>query len=358
MTDLNITAHRLANQKISSSDLTTPESVVQWLGALQGQDYTGAKWSIGLRLPDSTDAQIEQAIADKRIIRTWLMRGTLHLVSIHDVGWMVELLASRQVGSRATRYKQLDLDEETLTRSSELFVRALEKDGPLTRKALRTMLEDNGISGAGQRTVHMLQYASLNQLIYQGVAESNDPTFMLFETPTDAARYTREEACTELAKRYFLSRGPATLQDYVAWSGLTIKESRVAIAELKGQLEEVTVGDKTYYLPPNADLKAEPSPTSYALPGFDEYFLGYRDRSAVIEPQYFERVVPGGNGIFFPTIVVDGQIVGTWKRTFKKGTVVVTPTPFTSLTDAELSTFKAAAAKYADFLGMPVTFSE
>lgn len=357
MTALNITAQRLANQKISTSDLTTPEAVVEWLGALQGQDYTGAKWSIGLRLPGSSDDQIEQAIDERRIVRTWLMRGTLHLVSIVDVQWLLNLLAPRQITGSARRYQQLELDAETLTRSSDLFVKALETHGKLTRSALRIMLEENGISGAGQRTVHMLQHASLNQLIYQSVAVSNEPTFLLFDARACVQR-EREEGLAELAKRYFTSRGPATLQDYVGWSSLTVKEARAGIAELKGQVEEVTVEDKTYYFPSNTDLKAEPSPASYALPGFDEYLLGYRQRDAIIDPQYFERVVPGGNGIFFLTIVIDGRIVGTWKRTFKKGTVVITTSPFTSLSKQEQIAFEAAAQQYGDFLGMPVTFSE
>jgi hypothetical protein len=357
MSTLNITAQRLANQRISTSDFTTPQQVVEWLGALQGQDYAGAKWSIGLRLPGSTDDQIEQAIADNRIIRTWMMRGTLHLVSIADVQWILNLLSARQIAGSARRYQQLELDADTLKSSSDLFVKALEKHGPMTRKALRTMLEENGISGAGQRTVHMLQHASMHQLIYQSVAVSNEPTFLLFDT-SNCVQREKDDGLAELARRYFTSRGPTTLQDYVGWSSLTVKEARAGLESIKSELEEATIDGETYYFPPAADLKPQLSPTSYALPGFDEYFLGYRNRKAIIEPQYFERVVPGGNGIFFPTIVIDGRIVGTWKRTFKKGVIVITTAPFTSLTKQQMDAFQTAAQKYGDFLGMSVTFSE
>jgi hypothetical protein len=360
MTELNIAALRLANQRISQSDCKTPQEVVEWLGALQGQDYLGAKWSIGLRLPGSTEDQIEQAIADKRIIRTWMMRGTLHLVSIADVQWILNLLAPRQIAGSARRYQQLELGDDTLTRSSDLFVKALETHGTLTRSELRTMLEENGISGAGQRTVHMLHHASLNRLIYQGVVQSNEPTFMLFEVPATVATFTAEEALVELARRYFISRGPSTLQDYVAWSSLTVKDARAGLEAIKSELEEATIDGQTYYFraADNVKSKPEPSPTSYALPGFDEYLLGYRDRSTVLDPEHIERVVPGKNGIFFPTIVIDGRIVGTWKRSFKKGTVVIMTSPFTSLSKVERSAFEAAAQKYGDYLGMPVTFSE
>jgi hypothetical protein len=357
-TKQQIINQRLANQRISQSDFTTPQQVVEWLGALQGQDYSGAKWSIGLRLTGSTDDQIEQTIADKQIVRTWMMRGTLHLVSVHDVDWIVTLMASRQISSRTRRYQELELGKETLNRSSDLFVKALEKYGTLTRKALRTMLEENGISGAGQRTVHMLQYASLNRLIYQGVTQSNDPTFMLFEVPAKAASFTDEEALVELARRYFTSRGPATLQDYIAWSGLTVKEARAGLAAIKSELEEASLDGQTYYFPPAADVKTQPWPTSYALPGFDEYLLGYRDRTAILDPQYAERVVPGKNGIFYPTIVIEGRIVGTWKRMFKKGTIMITTSPFTAISKAEMAAFEVTAQKYGDFHELPVTFSE
>lgn len=357
MSSLHIVQRRLANQRISQSYFDTPPAVIEWLGAIQGQDYTGAKWSIGLRLPGSTDDQIEQAIAGNRIIRTWLMRGTLHLVSASDVGWLLALIAPRQIAGSARRYLELELDENTLHRASDLFVKALEKSGTLTRSALRALLEESGISGEGQRTVHMLQYASLNGLIYQGVTQGGDPTFRLFQTSAEAKTRSRDEALAELAQRYFTSRGPATIQDYIGWSGLTAAEARAGVELVKSALVQEMLDGQTYLFAPSIDVKPQPAPTAYALPGFDEYLLGYKERSTVLDPQYAQQVCPGKNGIFFPTIVIDGRIVGTWKRTIKKQSVIITTAPFTSLTDEAMSAFTTAVQRYGGFLGLPIVLS-
>jgi hypothetical protein len=176
MTD--IAQQRLYSQHIARQWLKKPAEVVGWMGALQAQDYPGAKWSIGLRLPGSTNTEIERDIADQHILRTWAMRGTLHFVTAEDVRWMVELLAPGLIQSNARRYKQLELDDQTLARSSEVIAEAV-RQKPLTRKQLFVVLEEKGISPVGQRGVYMLQRASLEGLVAQTVMQgNNNPTFI------------------------------------------------------------------------------------------------------------------------------------------------------------------------------------
>ncbi len=225
-----ITQLRLYNQRIACSQFTSPHEVVAWLGAMQAQDYTGAKWSIGLRLPGSSDAAIEQAIAARAIVRTWPMRGTLHFVETSDVRWMLELLTPRIVAGSARRMQQLELDEAIIARSKELFARALQGGKQLTRGDMFQLLEGAGISSAGQRGYHLLARAAQDGMICFGVPSGKQQTFALLEEwAPQAKRLGREEALAELARRYFTSQGPATLQDFMWWSGLTAADARFGV---------------------------------------------------------------------------------------------------------------------------------
>jgi hypothetical protein len=355
MINLDIARHRLVNQQIAQPASATPSEVVAWLGAIQGQDYAGAKWSIGVRLPGSTDAGIEQAIAAKTIVRTWAMRGTLHLVAAEDLRWLLALLAPRIIAGCARRYHELELDAPTLARSNSVLATALADGTPRSRTVLLELLEANGISTKGQRAAYMLQRASLDGLVCQGAAVRNTPTYMaLDESLAQGKLLARDQALAELARRYFTSRGPATLQDFAAWSGLTIADARAGLGAIESQLTQASIGGQTYWMPQGSPVKGR---DVYLLPGFDEYLLGYRDRSAVLDPQYASRIVPGGNGVFYPTIICNGRVAGTWKRTVKKDTVIVAPQPFHPLSDAETSAMRSAAAMYGQFLQQPVTIA-
>lgn len=348
---------RLFSHRLEHSPFQTPADAVTWLVALQGQDYAGAKWSLGLRVPGATDATVEQAIADRAIIRTWALRGTLHLLAAQDVRWVVALVAPRLIAGNTRRYRELELDEPTLTRSNNLLAKALEGGQPCTRTELFEMLEANGISTQGQRGVYMLQRASLDGLICQGITIRNEPTFIALDKSVAAGEFlTGDEALAALAQRYFTSRAPATLEDFVWWSGLPITQARRGLEAVQAQLTRENVEGQTYWLPADS-LEQVPTPAAplHLLPGFDEYLISYRDRTASLDKAYATAVVPGGNGVFFPTIVSHGRVVGTWKRTFKKGAAVITPTPFTSLTPDEMDAFTDAARGFGAFLGMPVT---
>ena len=356
MTTVDIAHGRLINQGIVPGHLTTPSAVVAWLGAMQGQDYAGAKWAVGLRLPGSTDVTIEAAFHAKTIIRTWALRGTLHLVAATDLRWLLALLAPRLIAGNARRYRELQLDEATFMHSNDLLAAALQDSQPLDRPALLAHLEQAGIATIGQRGVYMLQRASLDGLICQGVAVRNVPTFMaLDESIAQGNTLTREEALAELALRYFTSHGPATLKDFIRWSGLTADDARAGLAASNAQLQQLTMHEQTYWLAQEPPISNQPPQPLYLLPGFDEYLLGYADRSAVLDPQYANHIVPGGNGIFYPTIVSKGQIVGTWQRTFKKGAVVITAQPFTTLQSDEQEAFAHAAERFGAYLEMPAT---
>lgn len=351
-----ITWLRLCNQQIVATNFTTPGEVVAWLGAMQAQDYAGAKWSIGLRLPEATDEMIEQAIADKTIVRTWPMRGTLHFVAPEDARWLLALLTPRVIAQTAGRYRQLELDETIFARSKELFTRALQGGKQLTRDEMYQLLERNNISPEGQRGYHILCRAAQDGLICFGPPSGKQQTFTLLEEWAPQAKHlARDEALAELTRRYFTSHGPATVQDLAWWAGLTLTEARIGLEMVKSHFRQETVGGQAYWMSPETPAGAEHSPGLFLLPGFDEYMLGYKDRSAILEPIHAQKIVPGNNGIFNPTLVIEGKVVGVWKRTFKKDAVIVTVSPFDTLSETYHPAITTAAERYGKFVGKSAT---
>jgi hypothetical protein len=353
----NIAIQRLHCQQIEHPRFHRPDEVLAWMGVVQGQDYAGAKWSLGLRLLECSAAQIEQAIATQSILRSWILRGTLHFVAPADIGWMLALVAPRIISGNARRYRELELDQATLARSTTLLVKTLQDGQQLTRTELFAMLEQNGISTQGQRGVYLLQRASLEGLIGQSVMRGSVSTFLALEGVLPAKRdLSRDEALAELARRYFTSRGPATLADFVWWSGLSSAEARAGLEAARSALLEEKIGGQIYWLAPSKANAGADLPTGYLLPGFDEYFLSYKDRSASLDAQHVRKITTGG-GMFRSTLVIDGQVVGVWKRTFQKGAVVVAAELFRPLSATEEEAFAAAAQRYAEFLELPLVMA-
>jgi hypothetical protein len=353
MLSAEIAQLRLHNQLISQSHFATPAQVVAWLGAVQAQDFAGAKWSLGLRLPGATEATIDQAILDKSIVRTWPMRGTLHFVAAADVRWLLPLLTPRMVARAASRYRDLALDEQAFARSAEVLTQALQGGRQLTRNEVYHTLSEGGISPAGQRGIHIIGNLAQKGVICGGPRQGAQPTFVLLDEWVPAMPLlAREHALAELARRYFTSHGPATIQDFAWWTGLPMKEVRLALQLAQGELESVVAAGVTYWLA--AGLPALLfQPSAYLLPGFDEFMLGYADRNAALAPQHKQFLAPK-NGVFSATIVLDGRVVGIWKRTLRKGGVAVDLSPFAPLTAAQEQLLAPEIARYAAFLGLPI----
>jgi hypothetical protein len=349
-THQGIAIRRLHSQGLAQAVFNQPADVLAWMGAVQGQDYLGAKWSLGLRMIEATDASVEQALAEKSIVRSWVLRGTLHLVAATDLRWLLALVAPRLIAGNARRYRELELDEATLVRGNDLLAGAVRNAGQLDRKRLLTILERNGISTAGQRGVYLLQRASLEGLICQITAPRNNSIFVSMDGfPPN--RLEREQALAELAKRYFRSRGPATLQDFIWWSGLAAAEARAGLEAVRLQLVEETVNGQAYWSAESARTGEAHWEKMLLLPGFDEYLLAYKDRSASLESPLYNRSTPP-NGMLPSTIVLGGRVVGTWKRTIKKSSVFISSDPFEMLASEERRALAEAVDRYARFLGL------
>ncbi|HTS15074.1 MAG TPA: winged helix DNA-binding domain-containing protein [Candidatus Sulfotelmatobacter sp.] len=350
-----LTALRLTAQRIGSAQLATPAAVVRWMLALQAQDFPGVRWSVGLRQADGREAAVEQACDDGSIVRSWPMRGTLHLVAGEDLGWMLALTTPKAIASLAARRAYLGIADLDAERAREIAVASLTGGRVLARDRLLAAIEAGGVPTTGQRGYHLLWFLAQTGTLVLGPTRARQQTFALLDEWVRAPRrLDRDEALGELASRYFRSHGPATERDLARWSGLTLGDVRRGLAVAGAALTRLELDDQVYHLAPEtltADGPEVTPPRVHLLPGFDEFLLGYADRTAALPRQWSRAVVPGGNGMFKPTIVADGRVVGTWRRTVGAAAVVVEATPFEPVAALIRHEAAAAAERFGAFLG-------
>jgi hypothetical protein len=355
MLHVPLTRQRLHNQRLAGPRFQQPVQVVEWLVAVQAQDFAGAKWALGLRLRGTADDVVEQAFTDGAILRTHLLRPTWHFVTPADIHWLLALTAPRVHAANAPYYRKLELDQDILQRSRRALVQALQGGKHMTRDELRAALEAVGISTAGQlRMGYIMMHAELDRVVCSGPRRGKQFTYALLdERAPQTKMLERDAALVELARRYFQSRGPATVQDFAKWSGLSLSEARLGLEGVTAHLQAEIMDGQTYWFAPPAAAAGQQAPTAYLLSIYDEYISGYKDRAAIVDAEHAAKLIALDNALT-AIILVDGQIVGTWKRTLKKATVVITTDIFTALTEAEHQAVVAAAHQYGAFLGLSV----
>jgi hypothetical protein len=359
MAELDIARQRLLNQRLAASPFEKPSDVVNWLVAVQAQDYFGAKWALGLRLQDARDADIDRAFNTGDILRTHVMRPTWHFVTPADIRWLLALTAPRVHAVNAHRYRELELDNATVKRGHKALSKALRDDQPLTREELGEALEAAGIVEAkGQRLAYLVMHAELEGLICSGPRRGKQFTYALLEERVPPiAKFTRDEALAQLAWRFFASHGPATVQDLAKWSGLSSTDAKRGLEAVKDQLQHETVNDAEYWFESLAATARLPSPTAYLLSVFDEYLIGYHDRSQIAVPEVAAKLFTMGAALTY-VMMIDGQIVGSWRRTLNKETAAIEINPFRRLTKVEQRAIATAAQRYGEFLGMRAVISK
>ncbi len=350
----DIAKARLVNQQIAGTKFKTAKEIVHWMCAMQAQDYNMSKWAVGIRLPGSTEKMIEDAVNSGEILRTHLLRPTWHFVSSDDINWMLDLTAPRLKSSLKSRWKAMELTETVFKKSNLVLEKALRDGKHLTREELKIKLEKAKIPTRDQRIVHLLFRAELDGLVCSGSVKDKKQTYALLrERVSESKIVGKEEALANLAGRYFSSHGPATLQDFVWWSGLQVKDTRQALAMIKSKFISEKIGTQIYWFTDSLSLPKANKKSVKLLPAYDEFIISYRDRSAVV-PHEKQKKTISNNGIFWPTILINGQVVGTWKRTIKKENVII-ETQFFKLPDEAIKrSIKLAAAKYGDFLNKDI----
>lgn len=354
MTHSEITNHRLQNQQIAYSAAKNTKELVSWMGAMQAQDFQQAKWAIGVRLPKLTEQQIESAFNQGSIIRSHLLRPTWHLVSSDDIYWLIELSAPQIKSATKSRHRDLELSENVLKRSTEVIIDVLEGKKSLTREELNGHLNQAGINTGGQRLPHILMQAEIDAVICSGPIRGKNQTYaLLAERVQTKYLLQKEEALALLAKKYFSSHGPATLLDFGWWSGLPIKDARLALELNKAVLSFETIGSDTYwYNESDSEYKTLPD-SAYLLPAFDEYLIAYQNRSALIDADHHKKAI-SNNGIFRPVIVVNGKISGLWKRKIKKDIVQIELEHFVPQNNKVENLIRKASDSFGYFSGKTV----
>ena len=342
-----IIRQRLYNHKLASSEFRAPADVVRWLGAVQSQDFNAAKWALAMRMRDGINAGIQGAYDRGEILRTHVLRPTWHFVTPEDIRWMLKLTAPRVNVRCGPNYRKLELDEKIFKRSNKAIATALKGGKLLTRAELKTVLNRAGVDANDSiRLGHLLLRAELDALVCSGPLSGKQFTYALLEERVPPApTFTHDEALAKLTQRYFASHGPATLADFVWWSGLTTNDARRGIASVDRHLEKAEVDDTVYWTATAAAPRSLPS--AHLLPAFDEYNVAYKNRQLV-----FDSANTTNWDALGPTMIVDGRIIGTWKSTLNKNHVSITLNPSRSLKRREQLALTAAADQYAAFLGV------
>jgi hypothetical protein len=282
------------------------------MGALQAQDFRASLNSIAARLPNASSEDVEAAFARGDFLRTHVLRPTWHMVSAADIRWMLELTGPRIKAQAASWWRVQGLTEADFEQSNAALKLALSNGQHLTREELGGILADAGIDASGHRMAQMLFHAEADAIVCSGAPRGNKQTYALLDDRApEAKRYDRETSLDMLAGRYFASRGPATLKDFTWWSGLTVTEARRALLTVENDLVSADIAGQIYYFDPTCRDVAVPPGTIHHLPAFDEYIIAYADRGAVITPEHITQAICS-NGIFRPTILRDGMVVGTW----------------------------------------------
>lgn len=356
--DLNIPERRLRNQHLSAHPFTRPEEAVRWLVAVQAQDYYGAKWSLALRLRGATDQSIEQAINAGEVLRTHLLRPTWHFVTPQDIRWLLQLTAPRVHAVNAHRYRQLELDDVLLGRTDDLLAHAVAGGRYRTRQELGELLAAAGIPAVtGQRLAYIVMHAELEAVLCSGPRQGKQFTYALLDERAPASNaHAPAEPLVELARRYLASHGPATAYDFSKWSGLKVTEARQGLAALSDEFDRATIDGHEYWYASQKPPAGIDQQRVYLLSIYDEYISGYKNYDAIIESELAKKLWDMGNALYY-IVVLDGQVVGAWRRTIGKSSVDIEFDLFRELSGADRQALSAAARKYGDFLGLPTTES-
>jgi len=353
MTPKDITQGRLANQKIEGSEFVKPEDTVSWMGAMQAQDLAMAQWAVGLRTNGTTLKDIVRSLDEAKIIRTHILRPTWHFVSGSDIHWMIELSAPHIKASQVSRHRQLELTEKILSKCFKVIERELENGQHCTRPELMAKLQKARIDTNENRSAHIMFMAELAGLVGSGRMKGKQTTYALLEERVKKPpSITRDEARVKLARKYFASHGPATIADYAWWSGLPMKDVRESLEDIKGELTSVVISGQTYwyiYAPVHAEIGGV-----HLLPSFDEYLISYKERSAALDLQHQPKAFTN-NGIFYPVIVVNGTVCGTWNRKMVLDTVAVEANIFQKISRKNERELNLLAEEYCKFMGGSVT---
>lgn len=352
MDPFSIPELRLRAQHLASAPFKQPEDVVRHLGAVQAQDFLGAKWSLRMRMSAGTDASISQAYDDGKFLRTHVLRPTWHFVMPEDLRWMMELTAPRVRAFLAHYDRKLHLTPDVFRRSTRVIAKALEKHGHLTRNELAVHLKAARLPHEGQRLGHQMAHAELDALICSGRMKGKQFTYALVEERAPKQRkLAHDEALAELAARYIAGHGPAQAKDFAWWSSLSMKDVKAGLA-MNAALKRETINGKEYWFPAKVPAYRPSTPSVMLLPTYDEYGIAFTDRSDMMVEGDWKDLME--QGLYVNAILLDGVAVGAWRRSYAKKGILIELQPFRPFTRRERNAIEEAAERFSAFLKLPV----
>jgi hypothetical protein len=350
MTPTDISILRIQNQQVEGSEFKNPEELVGWMGAMQSQDFAMAKWAVGVRIPGSTEESVEKAYNQGKILRTHLMRPTWHLVSADDMYWILELTAPQIKRILKTNDKRFEFNETVYSTCNKLLEKVLSNEQCMTREELVREFDNIHIRTDENRLSHIMMGAELDGVVCSGPLRGNKLTYtLLADRVPKKNTLSREEALATLATRYFKSHGPATVRDFVWWSGLNITDARRALEMVRSGFISETIDSETYWMAPCSATKGIDRQQVRLLPAYDEILIGYANRSAALATIHNKKTI-SDNGIFRPIIVENGQVKGLWKRNTVKDRIFIEATLFQPISEETKSAFEAESKRFGDFL--------
>lgn len=341
-----LSSYRLVSQQFSGSRFKKPSELLSWSGPFQGQEYALTKWSFALRIPGLDESVFEEEFNNGSILRTHLMRATWHFVHTEDIRWILQLTSPRIDAINSFMYRKLELDDAVFRKSAEILRNSL-AGRQLTRSEISDILEKNKIAASGMRLGYILMKAEIDGVICSGGRQGKHFTYALTDdrSPLSSTK-DPEEALALLTKKYFRARGPATINDFAIWSGLSVSMCKRGTQSVRNELEHVTLNAREYFYSGSNDGIIPEGP--FLLPVYDEFVMGYKDRTAMFEVlNHINR-----SDLFFNNMIVHrGQVVGTWKRTAVKNRMGFEFRLLTKLSRVTKQKIKAEAKRFARFYG-------
>jgi hypothetical protein len=355
----DIAARRLQAQRLTGEPFKSPLDAIRWLTAVQSQDYAGAKWALGQRSRQATDAELDRLFDEGAILRTHVLRPTWHFVLPEDIGWLVTLTGPRIRAGLVARNRELEIDDKVTARAEALFASALAGGRHLTRGELGEVLSAGRISPEGQRLPHLIMRAELDAVIASGPRRGKQFTYALLNERAPKTRAVdRDEAVAELTLRYFRSHGPAQIQDFVWWSGLRMADARAGLAIAGQALEHRTMDGKDYWFDSSVAPPHKASTAAHLLPNFDEFTVAYRDRAEMLHADRpFEAKLFSFGSILSNVVTVGGKVRGSWRRSFARDGVRIEARMLDRLKPVESRAVEEAGRKFGEFLERPVQLS-
>lgn len=353
---MDLLSSRLSSQRLTGEKFSSPQEAVNFFGAVQAQDFAAASWSLGLRVKDAINPTIEDAYNKGEILRTHVLRPTWHFVAPADITGFLALSAPHIKKLTAYYNRQHGLTEEVLKKTNASITKALTGGNFLTREEIRQVLEKEGIKPDVQGLGHIVHAAEIDGLITSGPMRGKRFTYALLEERIPKGKILgREEALARLAKKYFTSHGPALVNDFAWWSGLSRKDAATGLSLVASQLEKIPINNKTYWFSPKNVPVEKNGQNVFLLSVYDEYFISYTDRTDIYDARHTDKL-PIGNALLTSLIIINGKVAGTWKRVVNKKTIEFTLSPFTKLTNTHRTAIDEIVNQYGKFFGLPASW--